>query len=234
MRPGIENLRALPLFRSFSDALLASLNELSDFARFGPGELLFNEGDRTGTLNILLSGYVALSRSEPAGGESSMDVIAPVRAIGIATALLDLPAPNAARTVTSARVIVIPAAELQSAITAEPGLGLPFLDYALKELSEMAEEVCQLKLRSSAQRLAEYLLELIDDPEQTPARFVLPYEKRFLAAKIGCSQANLSRAFAALRELGVGTQQGGVIVRDVAALRAFAGIRESPHRPVAI
>ena len=36
-----------------------------------------------------------------------------------------------------------------------------------------------------------------------PARFVLPYEKCFIAAKIGCSQENLSRAFVTLRQVGV-------------------------------
>jgi hypothetical protein len=108
-------------------------------------------------------------------------------------------------------------------IEAEPRLALPFLDHALHEARSLTLEAAQLKLRSAAQRLAEYLLGLIDDAEVLPARFVLPYEKRFLAGKIGCSQENLSRAFAALRRIGVETHQGIVIVHDVAALRDFAG-----------
>ena len=223
MRPGIETLRGLKLFHSFDTALLARLNELGDLARFGPGELLFNQGDRTDALNILLSGYVTTARAQPGGGDALTDVIAPVSTIGFAAALLGVAAPLAARTITSARLIILPAAELRAMIEADPRLGLPFLDHALHELTELTQEVYQLKLRSSVQRLAEYLLGLVEDPELTPARFVLPYEKRFLAAKIGCSQENLSRAFAALRRVGVGTQQGIVIVRDIAALRAFAG-----------
>jgi CRP-like cAMP-binding protein len=138
--------------------------------------------------------------------------------------LLGLPAEIGAKTVTSSRLIVLPAAELRATIAAVPRLALPFLDHALTEARDLALESAQLKLRSSAQRLAEYLLSLIDDPETLPARFVLPYEKRFLAGKIGCSQENLSRAFAALRRLGVETQQAVVVVRDVAALRDFARI----------
>ena len=224
MRPGIEALRSLPLLQSFDNGMLDRLNETGDLARLGPGEVLFSAGDRTDTLNILLAGYVALTHPHPESGETSTDVIAPVRPIGFAPAWLSLAAPVAARTVTSARLIMIPMAELRTMVAAEPRLGLPILDYALNELNELNWEIRNLKLRSSAQRLAEYLLGLIDDPAQTPARFVLPYEKRFLAGKIGCTQANLSRAFAALRRVGVGTQQGGVIVRDVAALRAFAGM----------
>jgi CRP-like cAMP-binding protein len=229
MRPGIETLRKLPLFASFDAALLGKLNELGDLARFGPGEVLFDEGDRTDQLNILLTGYITTARAQPGGGGALTDVIVPIRAIGFAAAMLGVATPFAARTVTSARLIIIPAAELRAMIAAQPRLGLPFLNYALHELSELTREVCQLKLRSSAQRLAEYLLGLIEDPELTPARFVLPYEKRFLAAKIGCSQENLSRAFAALRRVGVGSQQGIVIVRDVAALREFAGLAAGPR-----
>ncbi len=222
MRPGVEALRGLPLLRSFDLALLGTLNELADLARIGPGEVLFHQGDRTEELNILVSGYVAAVRST-SGGDALTDVIAPVRALAFATTLLGLPAAVGAKTVTSSRLILIPAPELRELIAMQPQLGLPFLDYALNELNELTLDVCQLKLRSAAQRLAEYLLSLIEKPELTPVRFVLPYEKRFLAGKIGCSRENLSRAFTALRRVGVVTHQGIVVVRDVATLRDFAG-----------
>lgn len=223
-------MRGVPLFASFDDALLARLNDLADLARVGPGEVLFNEGDPADALHILISGYVTTSRAQPGGGEALTDVVAPVRPLAFATVLLGLPAQLGVKTVTSSRLIVVPAAELRAIIAAEPRLGLPFLDHALNEARNLALEAAQLKLRSSAQRLAEYLLGLIEDPELLPARFVLPYEKRFLAGKIGCSQENLSRAFAALRRVGVETHQGVVIVRDVAALRVFAGI-DAEDRP---
>ena len=111
-------------------------------------------------------------------------------------------------------------------IRAKPALALPFLDHALAGMREQTLELCSMKLRSSVQRLAGYLLGLVEDPEMSPARFVLPYEKRFLAARIGCTQENLSRAFAALRSRGVETQQGVVVLRDVPGLRAFAGLSE--------
>lgn len=149
-----------------------------------------------------------------------------MRPLAFATVLLGLPAQVSAKTVSSGRLIVVPAAAVRAMIEAEPRLGLPFLDYALNEVRELTIEAVQLKLRSAAQRLAEYLVGLIEDPQLLPARFVLPYEKRFLAGKIGCTQENLSRAFAALRRVGVETHQSVVIVPDVGALRAFARLVE--------
>ena len=223
MRPGYDTLRALPLFASFSDAQVVALNELADLERLGPDESLFRDGDRLEEFNVLLAGFVTETHPQH-GGDAFTDVISPVTPIGFASAMSGAASPTGARTITSARLIVIPAADLRAMIGAEPALAMPFLDHALASMREQALELCHMKLRSSVQRLAGFLLGLIEGPDMNPARFVLPYEKRFLAARIGCSQENLSRAFAALRRLGVETQRGVVVVRDVPGLRAFAGL----------
>jgi len=136
--------------------------------------------------------------------------------------MLGTASPTGVRTITSARIIVLPAAELRATIRAKPALALPFLDHALAGMRVQTLDLCTMKLRSSVQRLAGVLLGLVKDPEISPARFVLPYEKRFLAAKIGCTKEYLSRAFAALHPHGVEMQQGVIVLRDVPGLRAFA------------
>jgi CRP-like cAMP-binding protein len=225
VRPGLEALAGLPLFASFGASRIGALNELADLARVGPDEQLFREGDRLDDLHILLAGFVTETHAHH-DGDVFTDVVSPVTPIGFAAAMLGAASPTGARTITSARLIVIPAAELRAMIRAEPELGAPFLDHALTSMREQTLELCQMKLRSSVQRLAAFLLGLVEDPAMNPARFVLPYEKRFLAARIGCTQENLSRAFAALRRFGVETQRGIVVLRDVPALRAFAGTSE--------
>jgi CRP/FNR family transcriptional activator FtrB len=226
MKPGTAVLASLPLFVAFSARQLAGLNEVADLARVGPDEVLFRTGDQLDELNILLTGFVAETQGRR-NGDAFTDVIAPVRPLGYAAALLGVASPTGARTISSARLIVVPAPPLRAMIWAEPGLALPFLDHALTGMLALSQEVGQLKLRSATQRLAAYLLGLVEDPQMNPARFVLPYEKRFLAARIGCSQENLSRAFAALRRVGVETQRGIVVLRDVPGLRAFAGLQEA-------
>ena len=173
MRPGTETLAALPLLASFSAPQIAALNNRADLARLGPDEVLFREGDRPAELNILLAGYVAEIHGK--NGENAMtDVIGPVTPIGFASAMLGAPSPTGARTITSARLIVIPTPELRAMIRTKPALALPFLDHALAGMREQTLELCAMKLRSSVQRLAAFLLGLVEDPDMSPARFVLP------------------------------------------------------------
>lgn len=175
-------------------------------------------------LPILLTGHVAETQIR-GGVEIVTDIMTPGAPIGLAAALLGGPSPTGARTISSVRLLMFPIPALRALIRDEPSVAVLLLDQALAELQAAARQARSLKLLSAAQRLADFLLALVPDRGMSPARFVLPYEKRYLAARIGCSQENLSRAFATLRRLGVETQRGIVVLRDVAGLRAFAGLQ---------
>ena len=152
-----------------------------------------------------------------------VDIIEPITPIGLPAALLGGASPIGSRTVTSARVIVIETAELRSIIRRFPPLASSVLDHALMKLQNQTLENARLKLQTAAQRLADYLLSLTKESDVNPARFVLPFEKRLLAAKLGCSQENLSRIFGTLRSVGVTTRDKVVVVRSISALRKYAG-----------
>lgn len=186
---------------------------------------MFPTGAPLSELPILLTGHVAETQIRD-GVEVVTDIITPVTSIGLAAALLGGPSPTGARTISSVRLLMFPAPALRALIRDEPSVAAPLLDQALAGLRAVGRQARSLKLLSAAQRLADFLVGLVPDPRMTPARFVLPYEKRYLAARIGCSQENLSRAFAALRRLGVETQRGVVVLRDVAGLRAYAGLQD--------
>ena len=222
MKPGLETLRSLPLFADLSAKDLTDLDRAADLVRFGPDETLFEAGDQLSELNYLLIGQIGATGPQSADDNTLVDVMLPVRPLCLPAVLLGLPAPVGAYTLTAGRLITFPACGLREMVHRSPGLARSFLDGALREVHEQAQDIRSLKLQSSSQRLAAYLLGLIMDPNESPARIVLPFEKRRLAAKIGCKEENLSRAFAVLRPMGVATQRSVVIARDVPALRAFA------------
>ncbi len=223
MKPGIDALQSLPLLATCTPAMLTRLNAVSDLARLGANEVLFRQGDQLNELNILTAGYAVTTQAQPDGKDGVIDVVEPITPIGLPTALLGGASPIGSRTVTSARVIVIEAAELAAMMRKSPPLASSILDHALMQLQRQTVENARLKLQTAAQRLADYLLSLTKESDVSPARFVLPFEKQFLAAKLGCSQENLSRIFGTLRSVGVTNRDKVVVVRSISALREYAG-----------
>lgn len=232
MRPGPDLLRKVPLFSPISDALLDEINGLADLERLGPDETLFEPGAGIDALHILLAGYVVTWR-ERAGRVALTDLVGPIRMLGFPAVMLAMPTLIGARTAAAARVVTVPAAPLRELVRSREELCASFLERALVEVHELTTEICELKLYSSAQRLGSFLLEFAEGAKEKPVRFVLPYEKRFIAAKIGCSQENLSRIFGSLRRFGVQTRGAAVFVDDIEALREFVApaAATQPERP---
>jgi len=170
----------------------------------------------------LLDGQVALWGNAPDGSRAVVEVIRPPGYFVLATVLARLPYMMTARTISPAHVILIDVAGLHELLEREVGLANALLRAEACNFRSLVRQVQDLKLRTAAQRLDCYLLALAEDPDATTAHFRLPFEKQLLAARLGCRQENLSRAFAALRNVGVETHGSRVILHDILALRAFA------------
>jgi CRP-like cAMP-binding protein len=231
LKPDEEALRSLPLLQAFPGYLLAALKRGAKLVRFGPDEQIFQAGEPLSELHYLLSGAIGATRPRVQGKkEDVVDILLPVQPLCLPAALLGLPAPIGVRSRTAGHLISLSASQLRKMMSRDPALAQPFFDYALREAHEQASQNYDLRLRSTPQRLADFLFGLIEDPAEKPARFVLPFEKGLIAMRVGCTQANLSRAFAKLRRIGVQTRRGVVIVHDVSALKTVAYASGQPTR----
>lgn len=227
IRPGPDLLRDLPLFTVLDQERLLTLNEAGDLARIGPNEEVLQQGQISSDLIFLISGYLAVSHVEQNGSRRLADVVMPTRLIACSATFLGTPSAFGYQTINSVRLVLVPVAVVRAVMQENAHFAQALTDYLLRDVQEKEAEACDLKVSTTAQRLARYLLSLVTDPAPLPVRFVLPFEKRYLAGKIGCTQESLSRTFALLRRLGVETAQSGlVVIRDVARLRAFADSRK--------
>src|SRR3546814_5884627 len=95
----------------------------------------------------------------------------------------------------------------------------------------LVRALTDMKLRQSAERLGNYLLQqsaILDDP---PA-FELNGEKRVLASLLGMTPENLSRAFGALRDHGLSINGAQISITDRERLVQFSrpdSIRSEEH-----
>jgi CRP/FNR family transcriptional activator FtrB len=216
-------LRRVPMFAQLDLPALMRLGAIAALADIEDGVTLCHEGDPADKLHVLLSGMVTLSAEAANGRSAVVEVVGPVRHLVLATVLAGLPYAVTAVTILPATLLVIGAAELQVLLRNDPAVASALMRAQALDFRAMVREVCDLKLRTSAERLGCYLLELSQEQQgRNSGQLRLPIGKQLLAARIGCRHENLSRAFASLREFGVETHGKRVILHDIQRLREFA------------
>lgn len=217
-----QALRSVEMFGPVSDSLIDRLATISSLVNEAEGVELYRQGDAPDALFIVLAGQLAGITACGTGEEAVVDVIAPGATLGLSSVLAQLPRVIGTRTVTHSLLLRIDAKGLLGLIEEEPSLVTALLRAEASEFHSMVKQVCDLKLRTTAQRLGCYLLSLVNEDSLNSTAMRLPFDKRLLAARLGCRQENLSRAFATLRSVGVETHGSRVILHDLAGLRAYS------------
>ena len=230
MQTAVDLIGAVPLFERLSASLLERIDAITEQVTAGPDHVLSQQGAMPECLHVLLDGQVALSSTAADGTTALVEVLHPVEHFVMASVLTRLPYLMTARTVTRCRLLAIDASGLMDLVEHEAPLANTLLRSVSREFRTMVRQVRDLKLRTAAQRLGCYLLARVKDGEAVKADFRLPFDKGLLAARLGCRQENLSRAFATLRAYGVETHGGRVILHDIPRLKALA-VPDDPADP---
>ena len=215
-------LRSTPLLRDLSGPVLDRLVAISKIVNAPEDTEICRQGDAADEFIIVLNGQLAGFTTAPNGTIAVVEVIRSGETLGLATLLARLPRLLGVRTVAPSRLLSIEAAGLLALVEQEPSLVTALLRAEANEFHALVRQVCDLKLRTTAQRLGCYLLSLSMEKQANTTALRLPFDKRLLAARLGCRQENLSRAFAALRGFGVETHGARVILHDIASLKAYS------------
>ena len=222
MQTAVDLIGTIPLFERLDAELRTRLEAIATVITTEPDQVLSQQGAMPEALHVLLDGQVALSSTAADGTTALIEVLHPVDHFVLASVLSRLPYLMTARAVTRARLLAIDAPGLLDLVEREAQLANTLLRSVSREFRTMVRQVRDLKLRTAAQRLGCYLLARVKDGEATRADFRLPFDKGLLAARLGCRQENLSRAFATLRAYGVETHGARVILHDIPRLKALA------------
>ena len=221
-RPDAGEFREIEVFNGLEDRVINELAAISRAMTVDAGYQIMAQGQPNHAFCLLISGQISSFRTAPDNTVTVVDVIQPSGYTGLQSVLTQLPALVGVETVVPSRLILIDGAGIRALLPREPSLATALLRAEAMELRAMVLQVCDLKLRTTAQRLGHYLLELAPDKTSPSATLRLPFDKRLLAARLGCRQENLSRAFATLRGIGVETHGARVELRDIPKLRDYA------------
>ncbi len=209
------------LFSSLPSDIAQRLLDGAHVKKLRRGQALFHHGDTAQAIHIVTEGWVKLYRIAPNGTEAVVGVMTRGQSFGEPIALRRAAYPVSAEATTAAEVLAVPAHAFLDLLQAHPETAISVLAATFLHLQGLVEQIEQLKARSGAQRVAEFLIELCPEGVES-ATVTLPYDKALIAGRLGMKPESLSRAFARLRDFGVVVSQTSAVIASVTALHGLA------------
>ncbi|OAN77810.1 transcriptional regulator [Jannaschia sp. EhC01] len=214
-----QEVRDLALFADMELSSFETLMRGAYVQNFPPRIDLITEGDPPDFLHVVVAGSVDLY-SAWNGRETSMATVYPVSTFILAATIKNAPYLMSARTLEKSRIVLVPSEDVRTVFDTDS----VFARGIVTELSQCYRAVVKntknLKLRTSLERLANYLLRQRSTMQSD--EFDLRMEKRRLASFLGMTPENLSRAFKGLEPYGVKVVANHILIADPEDLERFA------------
>jgi CRP/FNR family transcriptional activator FtrB len=214
-----EEIRDLTLFANMDETNFRALMRGAYVQNFPPRIDLIYENEPPDFLHVVLSGSVDLF-SAWNGRETSMATVRPVSTFILAASVRNLPYLMSARTLEKSRIALIPSQDVRAVFAEDSAFAQEIVAELAQCYRAVVKNTKDLKLRTSLERLANYLLR---QQERTGSlEFDLTMEKRRLASFLGMTPENLSRAFKGLEPYGVKVAQNHIVITDLEDLTRYA------------
>lgn len=227
-------IRRLDLFAGMDETALNDLLAVSFLQTFPPHLEILRAGDPADFLYVLMEGAVELLASTN-NRETTMLIVEPVSSFILAAVISDATLLMSARTLSKAQLLMIPAVPLRAAIAKDRALA----DAAMRELAgayrSLTRSFKDLKLRSGTERLANYILRE-NRKQGLRDEITLQADKRTIAALLGMTPENLSRAFGTLGAHGLHVAGAKISIEDREALERIGqpdSLIDEPDAPKA-
>lgn len=217
---GFREIRDLALFSQMADESFSALMRGAYVQNFPAQIELVTEGDPSDFLHVVLSGSVDLF-SAWNGRETSLATVRPISTFILAATIKDAPYLMSARTLEKSRIALIPSQDVRAIFDADGNFARSIVTELAQCYRSVVKAQKDLKLRSSLERLANYLLRQ-QRRAGVAASFDLDCEKRRLASVLGMTPENLSRAFKGLQPYGLQVDGSRVTITNQAEFERFA------------
>lgn len=212
----------LPMFRQLGADQLSGIVHGTRVIRAGRGGLLFNKGDIPTGFYLVMFGHVKLALSSNQGMEKVLQLLGPGHSFGEAVMFLERPYPVHAECLTDSLLLHVPKQAIFDAIDADPAFARKILGGLSFRLHELVGDVEAYSMRSAAQRLVGFLLNLCDAQPGESTQVSLPTSKHVVASRLNLTPETLSRILHVLADEDLIQVDGrSVTIRDVERLRAY-------------
>ena len=215
-------LANLPLFQQLRESEIANLAAGTREIGLSKGQILFQKGCWLDGFYVTVYGQIKLAFSSPQGHEKVVSIVGPGQSFGEAVMFMERPCPVMAQALEDSRLLYIAKQGIFAAIDRDSAFARRMLAGLSMRLHGLIRDVEDYSLRSSAQRVIGFLLQLAGTATDGRADFELPASKHVIASRLNLTPETLSRILHGLSESGLIAVKGKrIAVLDVARLSRF-------------
>lgn len=192
-------IERVPIFSNLDCLEMGEVQSLINHKNFKKNELIYMAGEKGGSLYVINSGRVKITRISDSGKEQVIRILEPGEFMGELSIFRSSPLMDNAEALEDTMMCIIDERDLKELLGKYPLISFKILE-ELSERLERAESLIEnINLSSVEKRLADILLKLTDKDGVV----VLNLSKKDLASQIGMSSETLSRKLSAFQELGI-------------------------------
>lgn len=197
-----DTLGQTNLFSGTSIELRQRVLAGSQVRRVARGVLLFEAGQPSDGLYIVLSGQIKLFARADNGQEKVIEVVSQLGHLGESIVFDHATHVTNARALSETTVLLVPAEVLLHELSQDPALATHMLMGLARRLNAMIRDIEALTLRSSVRRVVDYLLRAQIGPGPS-ATVSLPFSKSTLASLLSVTPEHFSRILHELQSRGL-------------------------------
>jgi len=192
-------LTRLPLFQQMNAGQIDQIASQVREKRLAKGEMLFQKGDLPNGMFVVVFGQIKLAFPSANGNEKVVDILGPKQVFGEAVMFMERPYPVFAEAIADTLLLHVAKDVLFDLIASDPTFARQMLAGMSMRLHSLIQDVESYSLRSSAQRVIGYLLQLSPNEGQgdddIAVEVTLPTSKQIIASRLNLTPETLSRIF---------------------------------------
>jgi CRP-like cAMP-binding protein len=216
-------LAHLPLFQALTHDQLAHVAAHTRSRRLPKGEMLFQKGDPAHGFHIVVFGQIKLAFPSSSGNEKVVEIIGAKQSFGEAALFAQRPYPVFAQAIADTLLLHVGRDVIFELLATDVSFARNLLAGLALRMHALIHDVESYSLRSSAQRVIGYLLEICpDEPGAGSAEITLPTPKQVIASRLNLTPETLSRILHDLAEARLIRMQGKrIMIDDLRRLREY-------------
>lgn len=172
-----------------------------------PGEIIYNQGDKSEGVYCIQSGLVGIRQFDADGQETLLKLCNPGETIGYRALLSNSEHTHFAEILSPSHICFIDKRIVNDLLAQNPTIGERFLARSLKELSEAEEHLVRSRSRNVRTRLLHCLMVLFDrhgfEDKKGGHILKIPVSRRDLASLISVAPESISRTISRLEDDGL-------------------------------